>query len=208
MKRIIWTSSLDLSKEGVARFCREAAGKYGKSEQDLLALPLLDLASRYMWNERRHKLQQVTSALSVSSDAPILVIADKADFGNQSHRECSILSGEHLSEILGCRTGLSTTFYSDGQDIRCEDITEEGTDFYLFRAVTNLRVLGAFTSSVEKGEPFTESQLSEHTRSHVPQIHDIFSWPLEEKSSLDSRIETAQLRQKSNPKTELVSPER
>lgn len=176
MKRIIWTSSMDLSPEGVASFCKQAADRYGKSEEELRALSLMDLSTCYMWNERRRLLREATKQLSVSSKLPILVIADKADFMNQNHHECFVLSGEHISEIFSCREGLSTTFFSDGKDIRCEDITEEGTNFYLFRLITTLKGLGAFTSQVEQGEPFTESQLSALTESLAPQVHQLLGW--------------------------------
>lgn len=195
MKLIIWTSSLDLSTGGVDKFCRENADKYGKTEQDLRALSLLDLASRYMWNERRHRFLEVKEKLSTPTQAPVLVIADKADFGNHSHKECSILSGERLSQILDSREGLSTTFYSDGKDIRCEDITENGTNFYLFREVTHLNGLGAFTAAVERGEPFTQSQLDQYTRSLAPQVHQLLGWPIEEHRSLEVQIQQARDRQ-------------
>lgn len=195
MKQIIWTSSLDLSPEGVDRFCRENAGKFGKTEEDLRALSLMDLATRYMWNERRHRLLDTKEKLSTPTQTPILVIADKADFGNHSHRECSVLSGEHLSQILDCREGLSTTFYSDGKNIHGEDITENGTNFYLFREVTHLNGLGAFTAAVERGEPFTESQLDQYTRSLAPQVHHLLGWPMEEHRPLEAQIRQARDKQ-------------
>lgn len=210
MKLIIWTSSLDLSTGGVDKFCRENAGKYGKTEDELRAMSLLDLASRYMWNERRHRLLEAKETLSTPTQTPILVIADKVDFANHSHRECSVLSGEHLSQILDCQEGLSTTFYSDGKDIRCEDITENGTNFYLFREVTKLNGLSTFTAMVERGEAFTESQLDEYTRSLAPQVHQLMGWPMEEdRRPLEEQIRQARTRQtKSSNEKETVPLER
>jgi len=194
MKRVIWTSSLDLSKEGVDRFCKECASRYGKTTQELHALSLLDLASRYMLNERRRLRLEMSGRLAVQSDYPILVIADKADFGNRSHRECSVLAGDRLSEILEYREGLSTTFYSDGQDIRCEDITEQGTNFYLFREVTTLKGLHSFIAMVQRGDPFTESQLDLYTRSIAPQVHELLGWSDETKLPLENQVTHAQER--------------
>lgn len=183
---------MDLSTVGVENFCRDAAPRYGKTEEELRGLSLMDLATCYMWNERRRLLREMTQALSVPTPAPILVIADKADFGNRSHRECSILSGGQLSEILSCREGLSTTFFSDGQDIRCEDITENGTNFYLFREVTSLKGFHEFTSMVNRGEAFTQSQLDQCTRSLMPQVHQLLGWPAEEeKQPLEEQIRQA-----------------
>ena len=197
MKRVIWTSSLDLSKEGVDRFCRDCASRYGKTAEELHALTLLDLASSYMLNERRRLRLEISAMLAVQSDLPILVIADKADFGNRSHRECSVLAGDRLSEILECREGLSTTFYSDGHDIRCEDITEHGTNFYLFREVTNLKGLHSFISMVQRGDPFTESQLDQYTRSVAPQVHQLLGWSDGAKLPLESQVANAQERKSS-----------
>lgn len=182
MKRILWTSSMDLSPDAVAAFCREHAGRYGKTESELRALPLLELASCYMWNERNRTFRALREKLSVPVRTPILVIADKADFMHHSHKECSVLSGERLSEILHRQDGVPITFYSDGKDIRAEELTEDGTNFYLYRAVTTLKGLGAFISQVEQGEPFTESQLSALTDSLAPQVHQLMGWPAEHES--------------------------
>lgn len=178
MKQIIWTSSMDLSEKGVSSFCREAAGRYGKTEAELRALPRMELASCYMWNERRRLFREVHDALHVPVNTPILVIASLADFMHQGHKECSVLSGERLSEILSFEPGVPKTYFSDGRDIWAEELTDTGCNIYLYRAVTTLRGLGGFLAQVEAGELFTESQLSAVTQSLAPRVHDLLGLPL------------------------------
>lgn len=182
---------MDLSTGGVDKFCKDAAGRYGKTEEELRGLPLMELACRYMWNDRRRRFYETAKTLSVPCKAPILVISNKADPFNHSHMECSVLPGAFLSEILDCREGLSITFFSDGKDVRCEDITEDGTNFYLFREVKSLRGLSEFAASIEKGEPFTESELERYTSSLAPKIHTLMGWSSIEKESLDHQIQQA-----------------
>lgn len=209
MKQIIWTSSMDLSPEGVEKFCREAAGRYGKTESELRALSLMELSSCYMWNERRRAFRDVHSALSVPVHTPILVIAAKADFLGGSHKECSVLSGERLSEILNFEPGVPRTYFSDGKDIWAEELSDTGANIYLYRAVTTLRGLGAFISHVEAGDFFTESQLSAVTRSLAPQVHGLLGWQSEH-APLDHQIRQAAKQNASSQDRELspAVPER
>jgi len=191
LEHIIWTSKLNLSKEHIVSFCKSAATRYGKSEEDLLCLPILELASCYMWNERRRLYQEAVKKLSYPCEAPILVIADIADVLGKPHHSCFILPGESIAEIFKVREGLVTTFYSDEKDIRCEDIGENGANFYLFREVTNPRGLHEFAESVLKGEPFTESELNQYSRSLAPKVHALLGWP-DKSKCLDHKIEAAQ----------------
>jgi len=207
LEHIIWTSKLDLSKEHIASFCKDTAPRYGKREEELLTLPLLELASCYMWNERRRLYQEAVKTLSQPCEAPILVISDIAEALGDSHRSCFILSGETIADIFKVREGLVTTFYSDGNDIRCEDITENGANFYLFREVTNPRGLHDFAESIRKGEPFTESELDQYSRSLVPKVHALFHWPTETKS-LNDKIESARTQVARNNKIVTATKER
>lgn len=202
-KRIIWTSVFDLSKEGVREFCKSAASIYGKTENELLNLSLMNLAVPYMWNERSRKKQEVMKKLSVSSETPILVIGDVADFGGSSHIECSVLSGESLAKIFSVPTGLCTTFFSDGKDVRCETITDDGMNHYLFRLVERLDGFGKFVADVESGAPFTESELTRYTKSLLPSVEKILDWDI--KPGLDEQISSAEKRQESSSKREVVS---
>lgn len=181
---------MDLSEQGVRLFCQANAARYGMSAEDMLRKPLMDIASCYMWNERRRMFYSVKDALSGPSQGPILVVADKADFLNKSHCECYILPGEHLSEILECRSELTTTFYSDGKDIRSESLTEYGADHYLYRVVTNLHGFHDFIAALEKGEAFTESELNIHTVSLLTSVSKALGWP-DEKTSLQDKISNA-----------------
>lgn len=190
MKYIIWTSSMDLSASGVETFCRETAGRVGKTEAELRSLPLMELASCYMWNERRRQFHEASKRLNVPVNTPILVLADKADFLNKSHKECYVLSGERLSEILHKEDGVPITFYSDGKDIHCEELVADGSNHYLYRAVTNLKGLHAFVSMVERGDIFTESQLSEFSESLAPRVHQLMGWPAD-RLPLDHQIQAA-----------------
>ena len=101
-----------------------------------------------------------------------------------------MLSGEKLSDLLHKEDGVPITFYSDGNDIRCEEITENGVNHYLYRAVTQLKGLHSFVSMVERGEIFTESQLSEFSESLAPRVHQLMGWPME-RQPLDHQIHEA-----------------
>jgi len=201
VKRILWTSSLDLSTAGIETFCREAAPRYGKTEQELKAMAPMDLAIKYMRPERDRAYKAVFARLSEPTGLPILVILDKADFCNQSHMECSVLSGEHLSQILSCpNDGISVTFYSDGNNIRCECLTDFGADHYLFREVTSLHNFASFIERIERGEAFTESDLGQNTKSLLPQISKLMEWDTAPHASLSSQISDAKLKVSSNTK--------
>ena len=194
-RQIIWTSSLDLSPEGVSAFCRDHAARYGKTEAELKSLPLMDLAIKYMRTEQNRELRALKDQLNVPAALPVLVILDKADFLNQSHMECRLLSGEKLSDIFSCACdGLSITFYADEKDIRCESLTSYGADHYLFREVTNLHNLSALITRIERGEALTESELCQNTQSLLPCFSSLLNMPLSGHPALDTQIQNLQSR--------------
>lgn len=194
-RQVIWTSSLDLSPEGVSTFCRDHAARYGKTEAELKSLPLMDLAVKYMRTEQRRELRALKDRLNVYTTLPVLVILDKADFLNKSHMECLLLSGDKLSDILSCpKDGLSITFYTDGRDFRCESLTSDGADHYLFREVTDLHNFSALIQRIERGEAFTESELSANTRSLLPQLLELLTQDVFDHPSLDTQIQNIQSR--------------
>ena len=192
-RQVIWTSSLDLSPEGVSTFCRDHAARYGKTEAEMKSMPLMELAIRYMRTEQSRNLRALKDQLNVYTTLPILIILDKADFLNKSHMECQLLSGEKFSDILSCaKDGLSVTFYTDGSDIRCESRTSFGADHYLFREVTDLHNFSGLIQRIERGEAFTESELSANTRSLLPQLSALLNQGAFDHPALDTQIKAAQ----------------
>ena len=189
VKYILWSSSPDTSEDGIKNFCRLNAGRYGKSVTEMMALPLSMLIPR-MWDEVQAWRLTAYGALNISTELPLLVISDRAGDGLFSKPEmtCSVLTGEKLSQIFDVRTGISTIFYSDGQEIRCRDLTENGADYYLFRELTNLHGISDFAKRVFHGEAFTEAELNQFSRSLAPKIHAIYGWPAPNKKSLDDAI--------------------
>lgn len=155
----------------------------------------MDLAIKYMRPEHNRQLREVKQQLCASTDLPILVILDKADIDNNSHMECHLLSGENLSDIFSCaKDGLSVTFYSDGRDIRCESLTSVGADHYLFREVTSLHNFSSLIARIERGEAFTESELSRNTKSLHPQVSSLLHWDSVSLPRLHTQIADAQAR--------------
>lgn len=209
-KFILWSSSIDTSKVGIANFCRTNAGRYGKTVEEMMALPLSMLLPR-MWDEAQGWRMTAHGALKVSTDMPILVISDIAGDGLLSKPEmsCSIMSGTNLAQILDIRCGISTTFYSDGSNIWCRDLTETGTNYHLFRELTSLDGLAVFSAQVSKGEVFTEAELDKFSKSLAPRIHAIYGWPQPDVSSLDKLVANANRRlQKIENETQLQAPTR
>ncbi len=192
---IIWSSSPDTSEAGINRFCELNAGRYERSPEETKALPLSKLLP-LMWNDIQSWRLTAHEALKVPTPTPILVIADRA--GNtplsKPERSCFVFSGESLNQIFEVRQGLSTTFFSDGANIRCTDITENGADHYLFRELTNTNGLQSFVQRVSDGAFFTESELDQFSCSLAPIVHKIYGWPDPKKSPLDVRISEAQFR--------------
>ena len=189
---VIWSNSPDTSKAGIQRFCQNNAGRYGKSQEEMLAMPLSRLIP-LLWDEAQSWRITAYAALNVPCEMPILVIADRAgeEPFSQPEMSCSVLSGEKLSEILDVRSGISTTFYSDGKDIRCRDITEHGADYYLFRELTSFRGLNEFTQKASQREAFTESDLAMFSKSLAPKIHQIYGWPQPDPRPLSTVISEA-----------------
>ena len=207
-RQVIWTSSLDLSPEGVSACCADNAAHYGKTEEELKSMALMDLAVKYMRTEQRRKLRMLKDQLNVPTALPVLVILDKADFLNKSHMECRLLSGEKLSDIFSCAPdGLSISFYTDGSDVRCESLTSLGADHYLFREVTNLRNFSSFVQLIERGEAFTESELSANTHRLLPQLSALLGWPSDFHPALDTQIIAAQS-QSASAKPQQVLPQK
>ncbi len=192
---IIWSSSPDTSEAGIAHFCELNAGRYGKTAEEMKAMSLARLIP-LMWNDIQSWRLTAHGALNIPTDSPILVIADRVGDTPFAKPEisCFVFSGEHLNEIFSVRTGLSTTFYSDGSNIRCTDISETGADHYLFREITQLNGLHAFAQRVSAGEAFTESELDEFSRSLAPTIHQIYGWPEPGKRPLVTAISDASSR--------------
>lgn len=205
-KYILWSSSIDTSEAGIKRFCRLNAGRYGKTVEEMMALPLSMLLPR-MWDEAQAWRMTAYGALNVSTDMPILVISDIAGDGLLSKPEtsCSVLSGTKLSQILDVRSGISTTFYSDGSNIWCRDLTENGPNYHLFRELTTLEGITDFSNRVTQGEAFTEAELDEFSKSLAPRIHAIYGWPKPKPSSLEEIVANAN-RRLQKPKNETQSP--
>lgn len=203
---ILWSSSPDTSEAGIQKFCRLNAGRYGKSYEEMIALPLSMLIPR-MWDEIQSWRLTTYRALSVPSEMPILVIADRAGEEPLSSPEmsCFVLTGETLSQILDVRTGISTMFYSDGQEIRCRDLTENGADYYLFRELTSLQGIADFAKRISMGEMFSEADANEFSKSLAPKIHQIYGWPEPSPKKLDDVLAEANTRT-SNSDTEKKSP--
>lgn len=174
MEFIIWNSSLDLSKEGVYSFCEKYAADFGKTPEELKALSLLDLAAIYMTAKRSADLRIAKHILDNEIGAPIIVFSDIADF-MQRKRVFSLLDSENLKEIFSCKTGLSTKFYTDGKNLRCDDLTEDGMNYHIFRKVENPKALGAFlkTYNTDTSLPSNE-EMDTFSSSLVPIIDRLY----------------------------------
>jgi len=192
VKHILWSSSVDTSENGIKRFCRLNAGRYGKTVDEMMALPLSMLLPR-MWDEVQAWRLAAYGALNVSTDMPILVISDQAGEAplSKPSMSCSVLNGANLSQILDLRRGVSTMFYSDGKNIWCRDLTENGADYHLFRELTSLGGVAEFVGRVSKGEVFTEDELNQFSKSLAPKIHAIYGWPAPNETGLDVLISSA-----------------
>ena len=192
---IIWSSSPDTSQAGIAKFCKLNAGRYNKTPEEMAQLSLAKLIS-FMWNDIQSWRLTAYAALDVPAAMPILVIADRTGEEPLSKPEmsCFVMNGASLNQIFDVREGISTTFYSDGNNIRCRDIGENGADHYLFREITTLKGLKDFASRVEKGEIFTESELDQFSQSLAPRIHKIYGWPEPQKQPLEVTIAQANTR--------------
>lgn len=192
---ILWSSSPDTSDAGIQKFCRLNAGRYGKSYDEMMALPLSMLIPR-MWDEIQSWRLTTYAALNTPSELPIFVIADRAGEAPFSNPEmsCSVLTGETLSQILDVRTGISTMFYSDGQEIRCKDLTENGADHYLFRELTTLKGVADFATRISKGEIFSVDDVNQFSRSLAPKVHRIYGWPDPSPKKLDDVLAEASAR--------------
>ncbi len=171
---IIWNSSLDLSPAGVAEFCETKAAAFGKTPEELKSMPLLDLAAKYMWSARSDALRVAKETLNFNVGVPLVVFSDVIDFMKR-RTECTLLDSENLQEIFECRRGLSTKFFTDGLDLRCEDLTEDGMNHHLFRAVKDPRALGecARACSTEQRLPSRE-ELDRCSTSLAPVIDRLY----------------------------------
>ena len=207
-KYIIWSSSPDTSPDGIKEFCRLNAGRYDMTPEAMSSLPLSRIIG-FMWNDIQSWRLTAYSALNIPATMPILVIADKSGEEPLSKPEmsCFILDGMNLNQIFDVREGLSTTFYSDGSNIRCKDISEHGTDYYLFREITGLKGLHAFADQVRSGAAFTESELDEFSRSLAPKIHKIYGWPEPGQRPLKTLITEASSRTELQPSLSGKQPE-
>lgn len=188
----IWSNSPDTSEEGIAEFCKFSAGRYNKTPDEMSRLPLSQIIG-LMWDDIQSWRLAAYAALDLPTAMPIFVVADRAgeELLSKPEISCFILSGNNLNQILDIRSGISTTFYSDGSNIRCRDIGENGADYYLFREMTNLNGMRDFVERVERGEAFTESELDEFSRSLSPTIHQIYGWPEPGKLPLEKIIVNA-----------------
>ena len=192
-RRVIWTSSLDLSPAGIEAFCSEAAARYGKSEQDLKAMSPMDIAITYMWAERRRKKQLIMEQLSEPTALPILVILQRDEHIGTHHTVCSVLSGERLSQIFSCpQDGLSVTFYADSKDVRCISLTDNGAEHYLFREITNMDGFSSLIQRIERGEEFWEALLSRNTKSLLPQVSALLHWDTLKHLPIQYQLDQAQ----------------
>lgn len=192
---ILWSTNHDTSEAGIAHFCELNAGRYGKAPEEMKTMPLSRLLG-LMWNDTQSWRLAACEALKVPAEGPLLVISDRAGERPLSKPEisCFVLNGEHLNEIFSVRQGVSTTFYSDGSNIRCTDISEFGADHYLFREITSTNGLSSFVQRVSAGEAFTESELDEFSRSLAPRIHEIYGWPTPGKRPFETALADAMSR--------------
>ena len=74
---IIWSTSHDTSEAGIAHFCELNAGRYGKTPEEMKAMPLGRLLP-LMWNDTTSWRLTAYEALKVPAHGPILAIADRA----------------------------------------------------------------------------------------------------------------------------------
>ena len=174
MDFIIWDSHLDLSPKGVEDFCKTHAADFNKTPDELKALSLMDLAVKYMWSFRAAQLRSVKETLNHKTGTPIVVFSDVVDFLKRK-TECTLLDGENLRDIFQCRHGSVTKFYTDGQDLRCDNITEDGTNYHIFRAVKDPKALGICAKICKEENRFpTKSELDQCTVSLAPLIDRLF----------------------------------
>jgi len=175
MERVIWNSSLDLSPDGVDAFCNRYASDFGKTPDQLKAMSLMDLATTYMWTIRAQALRAAKELLDFDVGAPIVVFSHVAEF--MTHRvTCSLLDRENLNEIFRCRQGLSTKFYTDGCDLRCDDLSDDGMTYHIFRAVTNPQALGECVRACQsRGELPTREEMDRCSRALAPDVQRLYA---------------------------------
>jgi len=171
---IIWDSTLDLSKNGINKFCRQYAQSFGKTPDELKSLPLLELAAIYMTSVRSKTLFNTRQRLSYEVGAPIAIISETAGFLNRKN-ECSLLESENLRDILKLRSGLNTRFYTDGQDLRCDDLTENGMNYHIFRRIDDPKAFGVFARTYTSRSGFpSKEELDRFSSSLVPVIDRLY----------------------------------
>jgi len=118
--------------------------------------------------------------MDIRPNYPILVICDLG-LWNGRRTGYRILSDCSLNQIFSVACGDQVTFYSDGYNIRCEDIHHDGTNNYIFKELTGdenrcAPLLDAIY--YQKNLKTIKTLARRYSRSVLPYVAEIYGLPI------------------------------
>lgn len=146
MKHIIWTS--DINFEDWRDDLKSEYPDYSNEELDNLAS---ELNNDYYFDERANLNKELGS--------PIIMIADVGLWTGR-REGYKILNSTNLNACLTGSCGDFVTWYVEGDEVKCEDIHHDGTNYYTYRVLKNISprefeelAFENFRKALEKTEP-------------------------------------------------------
>lgn len=178
MKRMIWDSRPDLSKEDIAYIRAdmkemEVEGADSLTDEEVEAYYLNNINPDYYDGER--------SNLDRELPGTVIAIADLGLW--QGRRSGYRILGSNLNDVLLSHVNGASelSVYGDGYNIRADEAHHDGTNHYMYRMMIPGKDASPLLNALYEGKDVPKAMLNRYTRSLYPYVARVYGWPCRQK---------------------------
>lgn len=124
MRHVIWTNNLDYDdwKEDLET---EFPNEEGYSEDDRILI-MEETNDSYLVDERANLDKELNNSI---------VVYERLGLWNGTHTGYKFLNGTNINDCLTGTVGDYVTWYVEDEELMCEDIHHDGTNYYTYRTL-------------------------------------------------------------------------
>ena len=168
-RTVIWESNPTLSKEDIDRIKKQMQefGKENPTDTD---------AKNCFMEDNEEAFFDVSDVLDIFLPEKIIVIADIKDWKGE-HKGHLVVS-RNLKDILmrHVHGDSEICVYTDGQDIRAEEVYHDGVNHYLLNMFKSHQKEEKLLDEISSGHKISSKKLDQYTESLHQRVTELLGW--------------------------------
>lgn len=178
MKRIIWDSQPELSKEDISSIRADMKEMAVDNAEELTDD---EVETYFLNNINPDYFDCERDNLDLTLPGKVIAIADIGRWNGR--RSGYRIMENNLNEVLLSHVNGASelSVYGDGYNIQADETHHDGTNHYMYRMIRSDKDATPLLDALYYGKEVTSSLLNRYTRSLYPYVAQIYGWPCRQK---------------------------